>query len=64
MFKSEEHALIGIKKRQDSDKKRYKKYYGIDPFNKEHYDFVIDTTKKEINQVLEEIYNKIKAHQE
>lgn len=62
LFKSEEHALLSIKKRQDSDKKRYKKYYGIDPFKKEHYDFVIDTSKKEINHVLKEIYNEVKAH--
>ena len=62
LFKSEEHALLSIKKRQDSDKKRYKKYYGIDPFKKEHYDYVIDTSNREINQVLQEIYNKINAH--
>jgi len=61
-FKNVGEALNGLRERQESDKKRYKKYYNIDPFQKKHYDIVIDTTNKEINQVLEEIYNKIKSH--
>lgn len=60
-FNNEKQALQSIKKRQESDKKRYKKYYSINPFKKQHYDYIVDTSSKEINQVLEEIYNKIKA---
>ncbi|NIO05523.1 MAG: AAA family ATPase [Candidatus Aenigmarchaeota archaeon] len=53
-----EEILESMKKRIESDGKRYRKYYGIDNFmDGSHYDHVIDTTHLEINQVVEKIVN-------
>jgi CMP/dCMP kinase len=41
--------------RVESDVKRYKKYYDINPYSEEHYDFVIDTTKFTIEEVVEKV---------
>ncbi len=59
-FKTVEEMERSIKERIESDRKRYKKYYGIDFLNKSHYDMVIDTTHLEINQVVEKIMEMIK----
>lgn len=48
-------AISSIKKREASEKKRYKKYYGIDYMSKELYDYMIDTTKLSPNEVVERI---------
>ncbi|MGM5484246.1 MAG: (d)CMP kinase [Nanobdellota archaeon] len=41
--------------RMDSEKKRYKHYYGVDYFDKGHYDKVIDTSDKSIAEIVEKI---------
>ena len=50
-----------IKKRKQSEIKRYKKYYNINPYNEKHYDLTIDTTnitpEKAANQIVK-ILNK------
>lgn len=43
-----------IENRRMSDIKRYGKYYGVNPYKKEHYDLVIDTTNKIPEQTLRE----------
>ncbi|OYT32879.1 cytidylate kinase [Candidatus Woesearchaeota archaeon] len=52
-----------IKKRLESEKKRYKKYYGLDYLDEENYDFVLDTTglvpEEAIDKVMNFIINKI-----
>ena len=53
--KSLRETIINIKKREYSEFKRYKKYYGINYLDKKLYDFVIDTTKLNPNQVLNKI---------
>ncbi len=54
-------ALEAIRKRTESDRKRYKKYYGINDFtDKSHYDVVIDTTRLAPKQVVEKILEMIK----
>ena len=55
-----EDAIVAIKKRTESDKKRYKKYYNIDFMDKSHYDMVIDTTRLAPEQVTEKIIKMIK----
>jgi predicted cytidylate kinase len=51
-----EEILESMRKRIESDKARYKKYYGIDNFmDGSHYDMVIDTT----NLGTEQVVNKI-----
>jgi predicted cytidylate kinase len=36
-----------------SDIERYQKQYGVNPYEKEHYDLVIDSTNLSINEVVE-----------
>lgn len=54
-----EETLKNIKARQESERKRYEKYYGIDFTNKSHYDIWIDTTNKSLEQIIELILGKI-----
>jgi cytidylate kinase len=58
-FKTIDEAEKAISERIRSDRKRYKKYYGIDFLDKSHYDMVIDTTNLEISQVVEKIIRMI-----
>jgi cytidylate kinase len=44
-----------VKQRQQSELKRYKKYYGINHYEKKNYDLIIDTT----NLATEEIAGRI-----
>ena len=54
-------ALGNIRKREESERKRYKKYYGINYMDKKFYNFVIDTTKLNPNQVVEKIIGFVKT---
>ena len=49
-----------IKTREESEKKRYQKYYQINPYNKKHYDLVIDTTQVNAEQAADKIVEFIK----
>ncbi len=60
MFSSLEDALEKVDKRGDSDKKRYRKYYDIDPFDYSRYDIVIDTTKLTVKETVEKVLEKLK----
>ena len=54
-YHSIEEVIKSNKERVESDKKRYKKYYNIDSYDKKNYDLVIDTTKprpKEIADII------------
>jgi len=42
--------------RKKSDILRYKKYFNIDAYNKKNYDLIVDTSKKTISEVFDEIY--------
>ena len=44
-----------IKKRENSEKKRYQKYYGVDYLDKKLYNLIIDTTKLNPNEVVGKI---------
>lgn len=50
---TEEKAFIEITLREESEKKRYKKYYNITLDNIAMYDLVIDTAKWDANQVAD-----------
>lgn len=54
-FKTIDEAEKAIRERIKSDRKRYKKYYGIDFLDKSHYDIVIDTTDLRTEKVVERI---------
>ena len=53
--------LISHRQRKQSDIKRYKKYYNIDVYNKNHYDYVIDTTNLNKKQVFVKVYEYIES---
>lgn len=54
-------VLKSQRERKKSDKKRYKKYYQIDVYNKKNYDFVLDTTNLSKKQVFVKLYNFVKS---
>jgi len=54
-------VLKSMKKRLQSDKKRYKKYFDIDVFDKKNYDFTLNTTNLDEKQAFEEVYKFIKT---
>lgn len=56
-----EDVVRSLKERKRSDMKRYKKYYNIDVFDKNNYDYVIDTTNLSIDEVFQRAYKLIKA---
>ncbi len=58
-FKNVDEAEKAIRERIRSDRKRYKKYYGIDFLDKSHYDLVIDTTDLRVEHVVEKIVKTI-----
>ena len=62
--KTLKEALSNIKKREESEKKRYQKYYGVDYLDKILYNFVIDTTKLTPEQVVEKIIGFVKQKQQ
>ena len=53
--------ISNIGKREESEKKRYKKYYGVDYSDKKLYNFVIDTTKLKQHEVVDGIINFIES---
>jgi CMP/dCMP kinase len=53
-------TLEGIKRRRGSEKLRYKKYYNLNPFDKNNYDIVIDTTNMTAAEVAEKIVSAAK----
>lgn len=59
-FRTLGEAEKAIRKRMESDKKRYRKYYNTDVFDKSHYDMVIDTTKLTVGQVVEKIIGMLR----
>ena len=54
--KSEKEMIKFWKERFNADAKRYKKFYNINIYNKENYDFVLDTT----NLSIAEVFSKVK----
>ena len=60
---SMKEVMSKIRKREESERKRYKKYYGIDYTNKKLYNLVIDTTKLTPVQVVGRILEFLKPRQ-
>ncbi|MBI5065563.1 cytidylate kinase family protein [Candidatus Woesearchaeota archaeon] len=55
-----EQTQKNITRRTESEKKRYKEYYGMDYTDEKHYDLVVDTNNKPVEEVLNEVLKKIK----
>lgn len=53
-------AISSIKKREESEKKRYKKYYGVNYLDKRLYDYIIGTTKLTPDKVVDKIIKFVK----
>ncbi|MBI2659600.1 AAA family ATPase [Candidatus Woesearchaeota archaeon] len=56
-------VLKSIRAREESEKRRYKKYYGIDYSDKSLYNLMIDTTRLTPSEVVEKIMRFVKAKQ-
>lgn len=56
-------TLENIKKREESEKKRYKKYYKVDYLDKKLYNYVIDTTNLGPAEVVEKIAEFVASKQ-
>lgn len=54
-YKTVGDAARAIRKRLESDIRRYKKYYRMDIYDLSHYDLVIDTTKLTPEEVADRI---------
>ena len=59
--KNLKEAISNIKKREESEKKRYKQYYGVDYLDKRLYNLVIDTTTLSAEKVVGRIMEFIKG---
>ncbi len=53
-------TLKAVNERKKSEQQRYRKYYGIDPYDAGQYDLVIDTTKSTPEKVAETIVKAAK----
>ena len=53
-------TLANIKKRKQSEQQRYRKYYGIDPYDKKQYDLMVDTTKTTQEAAVEKVIAAVK----
>lgn len=59
-LKTPADVLLSHQRRQESDAKRYRQYYGIEKGRQEKYDFVLDTTDLSREEVLEKIWEFLK----
>jgi CMP/dCMP kinase len=58
-YKNVGDAAKAIRKRLESDIRRYKKYYGVDIYDLVQYDVVIDTTRLTPSEVAERIMSAV-----
>ncbi|HPY08698.1 MAG: (d)CMP kinase [Patescibacteria group bacterium] len=59
-LKSWEDVLASNEKRLESDRLRYQKYYQIDVNDLKHYDFYLDTTKFNQDEVFAQVWEAVK----
>jgi CMP/dCMP kinase len=57
---SPQEAAIAIRQREKTNRERWIEFYGYDFMDMKNYDLVIDTTGREIKEVLDLIYSKVK----
>lgn len=55
-----EKTLENIRRRKQSERMRYRKYYQLDCYNKEQYDFTLDTTQLSVEQTVKNIMEFLK----
>jgi len=57
------NTVENMKRRVLSEKKRYRKYYKINPYSKKLYDLIVDTTKLSPNEVADTIIDFVENEQ-
>ena len=62
-IESPEDILKSNKHRKESDSRRYQTLYGVDIWDERNYDYVLDTTKLEIEEVHQKILEFLKRCQ-
>ena len=60
--KSLKETIANIKKREESEKKRYQKYYGVNYLDKKLYNHIFDTSNMAPNEVVDKIIKFVKAN--
>jgi len=58
-----EEVLASTRRRQLSDQTRYQKYFGIDAYNLDNFDYVVDSTNLSEDGVFAEVYALVKKEQ-
>ena len=59
-----EDMKLSLHERLESDRKRYKKYYGIeDAYDKRHFDIIIDTTGRSPEESFKAALDAVSAYQ-
>ncbi|MFA6047450.1 MAG: cytidylate kinase family protein [Parcubacteria group bacterium] len=58
---SVDYVMKKVQERRETDDKRYMQYYGINIRNKNNYDFVVDTTDLDPEQVFEKVLGFIQS---
>ncbi len=56
---SQEDVLKSMRERVRSDTRRYKKYYNINAYDSNNYDYALDTTNLSINKVFNKVYKAV-----
>jgi len=59
-YKNISEVVKANKKRVESDIKRYKKYYGLNPYTISNYDIIIDTSEMSIKEMCAVTENAVK----
>ena len=58
--KNVKELIKKINQREQSERKRYKKLYSVDYYDKKLYNLIIDTTNLSINEIVEKIIKAVK----
>jgi cytidylate kinase len=60
-LKTVEDVLSSHQARTKSDIERYKKYLGINPYDKSHFDFVLDTTHLTPDETFAKVWDFVQS---
>jgi len=61
-LKTVKDVLKSLKARKQSDIKRYRRYFGFNPYLKKHYDFYLDTTDLTLKQVFKAVFGFVQTN--
>ena len=59
-----EETIEELRKRRDSDIRRLKKYYNVDPFDKKNFDLVVDTTQLTVQDSVQLILQSLENQED